>query len=299
MEQDGARAEEVEMAVRLAVIGGSGLYSIEGVRIVEEKEVPTPWGLPSDAIAVAEIAGEQVAFLPRHGRGHRYLPAEVPSLANMWALKSLGVEQIISVSAVGSLSENIAPGELVICDDLVDRTTGRPSTFFGDGIAGHVGFAPPFCAGMREAIGDVLAAHSVPHLTTGTYICMQGPAFSTPGESTLHRSWKGQVIGMTALPEAKLAREAEICYATIALVTDYDVWRSSEEAVTVEMVLETMKKSIETLKRMIPEMVAKLGAREDCRCRHAAENAIMTDPSVIPYETKRKLRLLYGRYWKG
>jgi 5'-methylthioadenosine phosphorylase len=286
------------MAVRLAVIGGSGLYAMEGITILEEREVPTPWGLPSDLIAVAEIAGEKVAFLPRHGRGHRYLPSEVPSRANIWALKSLGVEQVMAVSAVGSLSENLAPGEFVLCDDLVDRTSGRPSTFFGDGVAGHVGFAPPFCAGMREAIGGVLLSHSHPHRAAGTYICMQGPAFSTPAESTLHRSWKGQVIGMTALPEARLAREAEMCYATIAMITDYDVWRANEEAVSVEMVVNTMKTSIAALRLMIPEMTALLGKRGDCPCRHAAENAIMTDPAVIPYDTRRRLDLLYGKYWK-
>jgi 5'-methylthioadenosine phosphorylase len=286
------------MVARLAVIGGSGLYSIEGTTILEEREVPTPWGLPSDLITVADILGEKVAFLPRHGRGHRYLPSEVPSRANIWALKSLGVEQILSVSAVGSLSENLAPGEFVLCDDLVDKTAGRPSTFFGDGIVGHVGFAQPFCAGMRDAVGSVLASHSHPHRTSGTYTCMQGPAFSTAAESTLHRSWKSQVIGMTALPEAKLAREAEICYATIAMITDYDCWRPSEEAVSVDMVVTTMSKSVAALKVMIPAMVEALVRRGDCSCRHAAESAIMTDPSMIPYDARRKLALLYDRYWK-
>jgi 5'-methylthioadenosine phosphorylase len=285
------------MVARLAVIGGSGLYSMEGITILEEREVPTPWGLPSDLITIAEISGERVAFLPRHGRGHRYLPSEVPSRANIWALKSLGVQQILSVSAVGSLSENLAPGEFILCDNLVDRTVGRPSSFFGEGIVGHVGFAQPFCGGMREVIGAVLAAHSHPHRTSGTYMCMQGPAFSTAAESDLHRSWKAQVIGMTALPEARLAREAEICYATIAMITDYDCWRSSEEAVSVELVVATMKTSIAALKLLIPEIAQGLGRREDCPCRHAAENAIMTDPSLVPYDTRRKLALLYGRYW--
>jgi 5'-methylthioadenosine phosphorylase len=286
------------MVARLAVIGGSGLYSMEGITILEEREVPTPWGLPSDLIMITEISGERVAFLPRHGRGHRYLPTEVPSRANIWALKSLGVEQILSVSAVGSLSENLAPGEFVLCDDLVDKTVGRPSSFFGEGIVGHVGFAQPFCAGMREAIGSVLASHSHSHRASGTYMCMQGPAFSTAAESALHRSWKAQVIGMTALPEAKLAREAEICYATIAMITDYDCWRPNTEAVSVDIVVATMKTSIAALRMMIPAMVETLGKRGDCSCRHAAENAIMTDPSVLPYDARRKLALLYDRYWK-
>lgn len=191
---------------RLAVIGGSGLYAMEGIRVLEERDIPTPWGMPSDPVTVAEIGGERVAFLPRHGRGHRYLPSEVPSRANIWALKSLGVEQILSVSAVGSLSEGYAPGEFVLCDDLIDRTVKRPSTYFGDGIVGHVGFAEPFCGGMREALGRVLVSQAHPHHQTGTYVCMEGPAFSTRAESDLHRSWRAALIGMTACPEAKLAR---------------------------------------------------------------------------------------------
>ena len=286
------------MAARLAVIGGSGLYSIEGITILEEREVPTPWGLPSELITIAEISGEKVAFLPRHGRGHRYLPSEVPSRANIWALKSLGVEQILALSAVGSLSENLAPGTFVLCDDLVDKTAGRPSSYFGEGIVGHVGFAQPYCAGMREAVGGVLAKRAYPHRASGTYVCMEGPAFSTTAESTLHRSWKAEVIGMTALPEAKLAREAEICYATIAMVTDYDCWRPSEEAVSVEMVVATMKASSDALRLMIPDIAAALLRRGDCPCRHAAANAIMTDPALIPYDTRRRLAVFYDRYWK-
>jgi 5'-methylthioadenosine phosphorylase len=283
---------------RLAVIGGSGLYAMEGVRVLEEREIPTPWGLPSDRVAIAEISGEEVAFLPRHGKGHRYMPSEVPSRANMWALKSLGVEQIVSVSAVGSLSEAFAPGEFVLCDNLIDRTVGRPSTFFGRGTVGHVGFAEPFCGGMRKAIGGVLAAAAHPHHLTGTYVCMEGPAFSTRAESELHRSWGAALIGMTALPEAKLAREAEICYATIAMVTDWDCWRPTEEAVSVEMVVATMKANTEALRRMLPGIIAALRDRRDCPCRHAAEAAIMTDPALIPYDTRRALALFYGRYWE-
>jgi 5'-methylthioadenosine phosphorylase len=287
------------MKARLAVIGGSGLYSIEGSRAPDEIEVPTPWGLPSDLIAIAEIAGEPVAFLPRHGRGHRLLPSEVPSLANMWALKSLGVEQIISVSAVGSLSEEIAPGDFVLCDDLVDKTARRPSTYFGGGVAGHVSFAEPFCAGMRARIGGVLAAYHHSFHPSGTYVCMEGPAFSTRAESRLHKSWGAALIGMTALPEARLAREAEMCYATVAMVTDYDCWKSDGEEVTVEMVLKTMKDNTAAIRRMIPDIVAALRGRTDCPCRHAAEHAIMTDPALIPHEARRRLALFYGKYWQA
>ncbi len=286
------------MKARIAVIGGSGLYSMEGVRGVEELEVPTPWGLPSEAISLAEISGETVAFLPRHGKGHRYLPSEVPSRANIWALKSLGVEQIVSVSAVGSLSDGFAPGEFVICDSLIDRTTRRAS-YFGDGIVGHVGFAEPFCPGMRASLGDVLVSQSHPHHQAGTYVCMEGPAFSTRAESDLHRSWRAHLIGMTAIPEAKLAREAEICYATIAMVTDYDCWKAGGEAVSVSMVIETMKANTAALTRMLPAIVTSLASRRDCPCRHAAEHAIMTDPALIPYDARRRLALFYARYWGG
>jgi 5'-methylthioadenosine phosphorylase len=287
------------MKARLAVIGGSGLYSIESARVREEIEVPTPWGLPSDLVAIAEIAGELVAFLPRHGRGHRLLPSEVPSLANIWALKSLGVEQILSVSAVGSLSETIAPGDFVLCDDLVDKTARRPSTYFGGGVAGHVSFAEPFCSGMRGEIGGVLSSHRHSFHPSGTYVCMEGPAFSTRAESRLHRSWGAALIGMTALPEARLAREAEMCYATVAMVTDYDCWKSDGEEVTVEMVIATMKENTAAIRRMIPDIVAALKGRGDCPCRHAAAHAIMTDPALIPYEARRRLALFYGRYWQA
>jgi 5'-methylthioadenosine phosphorylase len=286
------------MAVRIAVIGGSGLYSMEGTHILEEREIPTPWGLPSDRVTIVAIAGEQVAFLPRHGKGHRYMPSEVPSRANVWALKSLGVQQIVGVSAVGSLSQGLAPGEFVLCDDVIDKTVRRPSTFFGDGVVGHVGFAPPFCAGLREAIAGVMKGQSRPFHPAGTYVCMEGPAFSSRAESELHRSWGSQVIGMTVVPEAKLAREAEICYATVAMVTDFDSWRPAEESVSVEQVVAMMKANTGALQLMIPAIVAAAGARGDCACRHAAANAIMTDPTLIPYDTRRKVALFYSRYWE-
>jgi 5'-methylthioadenosine phosphorylase len=293
-----ARAERRLEMGRLAVIGGSGLYQLDGVRVREHREVPTPWGLPSDTLALTEIAGNEVVFLPRHGRGHRFLPSEVPSRANIWALKSLGVEQILALSAVGSLTESCAPGDFVLCDNLVDRTTRRPGSFFGEGIAGHVPFAQPFCGGIRAAASGVLAARSHPHHDSGTYVCMEGPAFSTRAESELHRSWNASLIGMTALPEARLAREAEMCYATLALVTDYDCWKDSGESVSVEMVVATMKSNIEALGRMLPDIIRAMQGRGDCSCRHAARDAIMTDPAFIPYDVRRRLELFYGRYWK-
>ena len=285
------------MGARIAIIGGTGLYSIEGVSMKERIEVPTPFGLPSDLIDIAEIGGERVAFLPRHGRGHRYLPAEVPSRANIWALKSLGVEQIVSISAVGSLAEAYKPGDLVLCDQLIDRTNRKPASFFGEGAVGHVAFADPYCGGMREGMARVMAKSGHPHHTAGTYVCMEGPPFSTKAESNLHRSWKAHLIGMTALPEAKLAREAEICYAVVAMVTDFDCWRESGESVSVEMIMATMKANTSAVKAMIPGFTAALASRKDCACRHAAQGAIMTDPAVIPYDVKRKLSLFYGKYW--
>ncbi len=284
---------------RIAVIGGSGLYSIEGIRVVGERDVPTPFGMPSDAVTLADVGGATVAFLPRHGRGHRILPGEVNSRANIWALKSLGVQQVISISAVGSLSGDIAPGTFVLADQLVDRTTGRRASFFGDGLVGHVSFAEPFCPGMRERIGRVLAKGRHAYHDGGTYVCMEGPAFSTRAESRLHRSWDAALIGMTALPEAKLAREAELCYATIAMVTDWDSWKESEEGVTLGEVVATMRANVRDIQGALPGLVGALADRDDCPCRHAAEQAMMTDLSVVPYETRRRVALLYRKYWAG
>ena len=287
------------MTTRIAVIGGSGLYEIDGVKLLDTLEISTPFGAPSDRIAVADIGGERVAFLPRHGRGHRLLPSEVPSRANIWALKSIGVEQIVSVSAVGSLVEDHAPGTFVLPDQLIDRTTRRPNTFFGDGVVGHVSFAEPFCQGMRERIAVVLQRAGHAFRDRATLVCMEGPAFSSRAESLLHRSWGAHLIGMTALPEAKLAREAELCYATVAMVTDWDCWRGEEESVTLEMVLDTMRRNVADIKQALPGVVAALAGRSDCACRHAAASAIMTEPARITEEAKKRLDLLYGHYWKG
>jgi 5'-methylthioadenosine phosphorylase len=286
--------------VRFAVIGGTGLYDLKEARLVEELDIPTPFGLPSDRIAVVELGGRRAAFLPRHGRGHRLLPGEVPSRANIWALKSLGVEQILAVSAVGSLVEDCRPGQFVLCDQLIDRTHGRESSFFGDGVAGHVSFAEPYCPGMREALARRLEASGRPFHGSGTLVCMQGPAFSTRAESHLHRGWNAQLIGMTSLPEARLAREAEICLALVAMVTDYDCWREAEEGVSMAQVVATMAGNTRALQELLPGILAELGGRADgdCACRRAAAGAITTDPALIPYQTRRRLELLYGKYWR-
>ena len=285
------------MTTRIAVIGGSGLYEIDGAKLLDHVAVATPFGDPSDRIGIAEIGGERVAFLPRHGRGHRFLPSEVPSRANIWALKSLGVVQIVSISAVGSLGEDYVPGSFALPDQLIDRTTRRPNSFFGDGVVGHVSFAEPFCHGMRERIAVVLSGAGHVFRDRATLVCMEGPAFSSRAESLLHRSWGAHLIGMTALPEAKLAREAEMCYATVAMVTDWDCWRG--EGVTLEMVLATMRQNVQDIKRALPGIVGALADRQDCSCRHAAASAIITDPSHVPQETRQRLDLLYGRYWAG
>ena len=285
------------MKAQIAVIGGSGIYRIEGVKIVEELDVPTPFGPPSDRITICEMAGVEVAFLPRHGKGHRLLPTEVPSRANIWALKSLGVEQIVAVSAVGSLAEDYRPGEFVVCDQLIDRTRSRPNSYFGEGVVGHLGFADPYCPQMRETLIQTMKRQSLSFHSSGTLVCMEGPLFSTRAESDLYRSWNAHLIGMTALPEAKLAREAEMCFTLIAAITDYDCWREAEEDVTLDMVLAVMKKNNKTIKGMIPALAAELKKHQDCPCRHAAESAIVTRASLIPPDTRRRLDLFYGRYW--
>ncbi len=285
------------MTADIGVIGGSGLYEMAGVEVIGEVDIPTPFGMPSDPITVLDLQGVNTAFLPRHGRGHRLLPTEVPSKANIWAFKSLGVRQILSISAVGSLREDHHPGEFVVCDQLVDRTKSRPNSYFGDGIVGHVAFGEPFCGDLRRIVIDVLAEGQTPYHDAGTLVCMEGPLFSTLAESELHRSWGAHCIGMTALPEAKLAREAEMCYAVVAMVTDYDCWHDSEEEVSLEMVVEVMRANTRAIQEIIPLVVARAALRPDCACSHAAEGVIFTDPDLIPYETRRSLSLFYGKYW--
>ena len=288
------------MKTSIAVIGGSGLYQLEGAELVERIEVPTPFGLPSELISIVKVGDQNMAFLPRHGKGHRILPTEVPSKANIWALKSLGVEQILSVSAVGSLREEIRPGDFVLCDQLIDRTRNRSLSFFGEGLVGHVPFAEPFCPGMREVIAGILQDGSHPFHQRGTLVTMEGPLFSTKAESHLYRSWNADLIGMTAIPEAKLAREAEICLAIVAMVTDYDCWRETEESVSVEMILKVMNENTKAIQKVIPSIAAALSSRSECSCRSAAAGVFLTDPTLVPYETRRRLWALYGgKYWKG
>ena len=282
---------------RLGFIGGSGLYEIESLTDRREIEVSTPFGYPSDAIVQGSLDGVQVAFLPRHGRGHRITPTEIPARANIYALKSLGVRMLVSVSAVGSLKEEIAPLDLVIPDQIIDRTRQRQSTFFGDGLVAHVGFADPFCPDLREvaleAVPDELNVHD-----GGTYVVMEGPQFSTRAESALYRSWGASVIGMTALPEAKLAREAEMCYLTLAFVTDYDVWHETEEEVSVDLVVQNLMRNVESARAMITTLTGLLdySRSQTCGCGSALEAAIITDRRRIPAETRRRLGLLVDKY---
>ena len=280
---------------RIAIIGGSGLAQVPGMTVVEEFPMETPFGRPSDVISVWRVDGQAVAFPPRHGRGHRLLPSEVPSRANIWALKSLGVEQIIAFSAVGSLREDMRPGDFVLCDQLIDRTRGRASTFFGDGLVGHVGFAEPYCGRMRRGLSAAVEAAGMRHHAAGTLVVMEGPQFSSRAESALHRSWGADLIGMTALPEAKLAREAQMCMAVVAMVTDYDCWHEEAEEVSAGLVERVMTGNSETAGALIPGMVSAVTDGGDCACRHAAEGALMTDPAVVPQAVRRRLGLFYPR----
>jgi 5'-methylthioadenosine phosphorylase len=280
----------------VGVIGGSGLYEMEGLEDVRAVDVATPFGAPSDAVIIGRYHGRKLVFLPRHGRGHRFLPSEVPYRANIWALKSLGVKAVISLSAVGSLEQDVRPGEICLPDQFIDRTWGRSSTFFGNGIVGHVGMADPVCRGLQQAVWEARSAVGVPFHRGGAYLCIQGPQFSTRAESFLYRAWGARVIGMTNATEARLAREAELCYATVALVTDYDCWHETEEEVSVEAVLAVLQKNVETAKRIIQEAVRGLPLERTCPCQEAAKYAIMTAPERIPPETRRAVDLLYGKY---
>ena len=285
---------------KIAVIGGSGLYRMEGMTGLEEVTVRTPFGDPSDAITIGNVADVPIAFLPRHGRGHRISPTEIPVRANIWALKSLGVEWVISVSAVGSLREDIAPRDLVIPDQLFDRTRSRVNSFFEHGIVIHCTFAEPFCPTLSRLLlesarepGDV-RVHA-----GGTYVCMEGPLFSTKAESNVYRKLGMDVIGMTALPEAKLAREAELCYATIACATDYDCWHEAEESVSVDLVVANLSANIANAQRIIRSVAQKIPADRhsvNCDCASALATAIITDPATIPPEVKERYSLLIGKY---
>jgi 5'-methylthioadenosine phosphorylase len=283
-----------------AVIGGSGLYSLEGLTNIQEIDVDTPFGKPSDAIIVGELEGIRVAFLPRHGRGHVLSPTELPARANIYALKSLGVKRIIASSACGSLREDLAPRHIVIPDQLYDRTRHRaPHTFFDGGIVAHIGFADPFCPVLRQILLDGAKAAGATVHDGGTMVVMEGPQFSTKAESQAYRKLGFDTIGMTALPESKLAREAEICYASMNLVTDYDVWYPEHDEVTVEMVVANMVANLETAKAIVRYALPKMEAQGDevaCGCPTALAGAIITDPSKIPAEKKEQLKLLIQKY---
>jgi len=281
----------------IGVIGGSGLYEIEGLTDIQEREVETPFGKPSDRFVTGELEGVKMVFLPRHGRGHRLLPSEVPYRANIYAMKKLGVERIISVSAVGSMKEEIVPGHIVIPDQFCDRTQGkRASTFFGEGVVGHVQFADPVCGQLSRVLGDAAEAADATVHRGGTYICIEGPNFSTRAESQLYRSWGVDVIGMTNLPEARLAREAEICYGTIALATDYDCWHDDHDSVSVDAVLAVIRQNVAMAKNIIKQAVGTLPGKRGCSCGSALQFAIMTPKELIPEQTRNNLDLLIGRH---
>jgi len=281
---------------KIAVIGGSGLYEIEGISGVEEVSLNTPFGPPSDKIVVGKLEGVNVAFLPRHGRGHRIPPTDVPFRANIYALKSLGVERIIAINSVGSLKADLKPGELLIPDQLIDRTRSRVNTFFRESIAVHIPFADPFCPVLSRVVYEAAQKAGATVHKGGTYVVMEGPAFSTRAESRLHRSWGADVIGMTALPEAKLAREAEICYAVIACITDYDSWHEGFEPVTAEIIINTLRQNIATAKKIIKLALGKIPEKRDCDCGSALRTAIVTRPDLIPEKQKKDLDLLIGKY---
>lgn len=283
----------------IGVIGGSGLYEMEGLTGVREVTLHTPFGEPSDAYITGSLGGIEMVFLPRHGRGHRFLPTEVNYRANIYGMKKLGVDRIISVSAVGSMKEEIEPGHIVIPDQFYDLTKHRKSTFFGDGVVAHVGFADPICHDLFETLAGAGKKAGATVHKGGTYICMEGPQFSTRAESRIYRKWGVDVIGMTNATEAKLAREAEICYATLALSTDYDCWHETEEDVTVEAVIAVLMKNVETAKKIIKEAVTMMPAKIGCRCSEALKNAIMTKAELIPEKTKKDMDLIIGKYIKA
>jgi len=284
------------MSAQIGIIGGSGLYDMAGLADREEVSLSTPFGDPSGPYVTATLRGRRVAFLSRHGAGHRIQPSDLNFRANIFGFKLLGVERILSASAVGSLREAYPPLDVVVPDQFLDRTRGRISTFFGRGIAGHVSFAHPVCGDLgRIAYEAALAVGARAHLG-GTYVCMEGPQFSTLAESRLYRAWGMDVIGMTNLQEAKLAREAEICYTTVALVTDYDCWHPEHDQVTVEMIVSNLIRNAETAQRLIAEAVARMPEARTCPCASALATAIITDPAAIPDETKRDLAPIIGKY---
>jgi len=284
------------LQAEIGIIGGSGLYSMPGLTEVREVNVQTPFGEPSDVYVLGNLEGRKVAFLARHGRGHRILPSEINFRANIYGMKDLGVERIVSVSAVGSLKKEHKPTDFVVPDQFIDRTFNRTATFFGHGIVAHVAFGDPTCPEVAGTIGQSCKDSGVVGKSGGTYVCMEGPQFSTKAESNLYRSWGADVIGMTNLQEAKLAREAEICYATMAMVTDYDCWHEGHDAVTVEQIVKVLNTNAENAARVVKQAVKLMPRERKCKCGSALEFAILTDPAKIPAVTRQKLSLLLDKY---
>jgi 5'-methylthioadenosine phosphorylase len=285
------------LKAEIGIIGGSGLYSMPGFEAQEEAHIETPFGTPSDNYVLGRLAGRNVAFLARHGRGHRLSPSELNFRANIYGMKSLGVERILSLSAVGSLKEEHRPLDFVIPDQFFDRTRGRVSTFFGEGLVAHVSFADPVCPELAALSAAACRAAGVNSTQGGTYLCMEGPAFSTKAESNVYRSWGMDVIGMTNLTEAKLAREAEICYVTIAMVTDYDCWHPHHDAVTVNEIIGNLVKNAENACRVVAHAVAQMPVARGCKCGSALSHAIITDRKLVPEATRQKLRILVEKYF--
>jgi 5'-methylthioadenosine phosphorylase len=283
-------------AVKLGVIGGSGVYDMQALTDIQEVKPKTPFGEPSDTIVVGTLVGQRVAFLPRHGRGHRISPTELNSRANIFALKSLGVERIVSISACGSLREDYAPRHIVIPDQLFDRTRERALSFFGGGLVVHVSLAEPFCSDLSGVLYQAVKATGATVHNGGAFVAIEGPRFSTKAESNVFRQWGMDIIGMTVVPEAQLAREAEICYVTMAHVTDYDVWHETEETVTVEAVIKNLLANAELAKQAIQNLVPALPTERTCTCQHALRDAIITNRDVVPEQVKKDLRVLIGKY---
>jgi 5'-methylthioadenosine phosphorylase len=282
----------------IGIIGGSGLYNMAGLERVREIRVTTPFGKPSDAFVLGRLEGRGVAFLSRHGRGHRLMPSEINFRANLYGMKKLGVTRIISVSAIGSLREDLRPLDVVLPSQFFDRTHGRVSTFFGDGIVAHISFADPVCPLVADVLAKSCASSGVNCHRGGIYVCVQGPAFSTKAESNAYRAWGMDVIGMTNLQEAKLAREAEICYATLAMVTDYDCWHPDHDAVTVEQIIDFLNRNAQNAQKIIRAAVRQMPKERDCKCGSALAHAILTDPKKIPPRTRKKLAWLVAKYLK-
>jgi 5'-methylthioadenosine phosphorylase len=280
----------------IGIIGGSGLYSMNGLTNIREVRVKTPFGEPSDALVVGMLEGKSVAFLARHGRGHRFLPSEINYRANICAMKMLGVERLISVSAVGSLKEDLQPGEFLVPDQFFDRTKNRASTFFGEGLVAHVGFAHPTCAQLSGVLADACVHEAVKVHRRGTYICIEGPQFSTLAEAQVNREHQFEVIGMTNVTEAKLAREAEICYATIAMITDFDCWHPGHESVTASQIIATLVQNADNAQKALRTAVRELPAGRPCKCGSALKHALVTDMKLVPKATKKRLAAIIGKY---